>query len=584
MPIEFACEVCARVLRVPDGSSGKRSRCPSCQHEQEIPWVASTGQQAVASTKLSIPCPKCQHHLVCSQELLGKRGQCKKCQHIFTISTAPTPTEPAAPALVFHCPKCQQLFEGSEKMRGRKGKCHVCQAVFMIELQPAQPKSPGSSTSSKPKPSSTSSQPVLPTALPTPAASSSTSEEEFQIVEDPEPQPRAATPAVTNLNTSTSNNTTSHDEEELLIIDEPEPKPKSRTAAPTISRSSSTPNASTVARNVAADVPIRFECTQCRGVMEVPGSTAGLDTECPYCQTVQTIPDASTVAQLTHTAYEPASVQQPAYDPLGTAYDPLGGMDFTNPYAAPTQAWSAPAATGAYSAGSSKQVSVGNVLQLGFDSMFPSCLMFFLHMLIFTFAAGITYLMVFAGAYALRGTGEASIYFGIAAMVVLLLVIGLLSAWFAGATSRMALDAVRKKPFNMGDAMNPSGAFNAAILVMGGGALLVFFMYLPVILHMATGALKGMEVLMVGWIVLFIPIMMLYGFGTSVALFAGADGESSTDAIKISFGIIFKNFGTALGVMIVSGMISGIAAVFTFGVSYVLPIYMTAALYHLAKK
>ena len=37
MPIEFHCQKCNKLLRVPDGSAGKKAQCPSCQTILEIP-------------------------------------------------------------------------------------------------------------------------------------------------------------------------------------------------------------------------------------------------------------------------------------------------------------------------------------------------------------------------------------------------------------------------------------------------------------------------------------------------------------------------------------------------------------------
>lgn len=37
MPIEFDCPVCKNAVRVPDGSQGKRTRCPKCQAVMQIP-------------------------------------------------------------------------------------------------------------------------------------------------------------------------------------------------------------------------------------------------------------------------------------------------------------------------------------------------------------------------------------------------------------------------------------------------------------------------------------------------------------------------------------------------------------------
>lgn len=41
MPIEFRCSSCNKLLRVPDGSEGKKAQCPDCQAILEIPVVAT---------------------------------------------------------------------------------------------------------------------------------------------------------------------------------------------------------------------------------------------------------------------------------------------------------------------------------------------------------------------------------------------------------------------------------------------------------------------------------------------------------------------------------------------------------------
>ncbi len=277
MPIEFACEECKRVLRVPDGSSGKRSRCPSCQHEQEIPWVATSVKPA--SNKLNIPCPQCKHQVVCTPDLLGKLGKCNNCEHLFIISEQPAASKSAAGALVFHCPSCQKIFQGREEMRGRKGRCDECQAVFPIELVPAAQKQ--------------KTLEVVKTA-PQPRVD----EEELQIVEAPAPKRSHAAPAPSPASTRAPT---------------PAPKPAPRVAQP---------------KPAPAAGPICFDCRHCGGVMEVPGSTAGLDTACPYCQQVQTIPAASTASALAKAAPAAAGYGQAA---ATQAYDPLGGLDFSAP-------------------------------------------------------------------------------------------------------------------------------------------------------------------------------------------------------------------------------------------------------------
>ncbi len=121
-------------------------------------------------------------------------------------------------------------------------------------------------------------------------------------------------------------------------------------------------------------------------------------------------------------------------------------------------------------------------------------------------------------AMSMRGIGsDAMVYVVSGGMILMGLVVGALSAWMAGCLSRMALDAVRQKPFNFGDAFNPLGAFNSAILVVGCGMLIMLIGYLPIIVHMTTGALKGIEWFSVVWLLLFIPVMMAFGFLSSLA-------------------------------------------------------------------
>ena len=164
MPIEFACESCARLLRVPDGSGGLLCECPACQMQLIVPdpnavgIVESAQDSPVSSQQIRIACPQCEHALVCSRQLLGTKGQCRNCQYIFVISesAAGQSRVPTTSEWLFNCPNCQQLFEGQEEMRGRKGKCHNCGKVFVIELRRVQ--------------QNVSTQPVKPAKTKTPTA------------------------------------------------------------------------------------------------------------------------------------------------------------------------------------------------------------------------------------------------------------------------------------------------------------------------------------------------------------------------------------------------------------------------------
>lgn len=150
MAIEFTCQQCSCQLRVPDGTAGQACECPSCNAVMDIPdatdgileaEIIQEDAPAPPQDRLAIPCPRCQKILHCPSKLVGTKGQCRGCKHIFTISTAPVASV-EADAWVFTCPSCDQLFEGNEEMRGRKGKCHACGEVFAIQLKRASPAAP----------------------------------------------------------------------------------------------------------------------------------------------------------------------------------------------------------------------------------------------------------------------------------------------------------------------------------------------------------------------------------------------------------------------------------------------------------
>lgn len=234
MPIEFACEFCGRLLRVPDGTAGSRCQCPACEVILEIPDPHAVGVVDLedacsegnpsspqnSQDRLRIPCPKCDSVLNCDAGLLGTKGQCRQCGHIFLISTDPLVEETVAggPDLIFSCPKCDQLFEGREGMQGRKGKCHSCGAVFLIELR-----------------RESASQPPCKTGKRGPETSSE------------ETQAEITQPARDGL----------------------PPNPVTRTALGNI----------------------QLACSRCHGLMEVPGNTSGRTTACPFCQQLIRIPE-----------------------------------------------------------------------------------------------------------------------------------------------------------------------------------------------------------------------------------------------------------------------------------------------------
>jgi hypothetical protein len=55
MPIEFQCNICGTKLRTPDGTAGKKTKCPKCEYVLAIPETADTSQTPPLPQDTSLP-------------------------------------------------------------------------------------------------------------------------------------------------------------------------------------------------------------------------------------------------------------------------------------------------------------------------------------------------------------------------------------------------------------------------------------------------------------------------------------------------------------------------------------------------
>lgn len=240
MPIEFSCEQCQRLLRVPDGTSGKICACPACNHDCRIPAAKA---QNTSLRELAIPCPNCQYLLKCDEKLLGTKGQCLSCGMVFAISQDVEEVRRSMQRLdwIFSCPRCNHLFEGKEEMRGRKGKCHSCGEIFSIEFR---------------RPLKDATQPRLDAAktntLPT---------------QTPESLSREHWP---------SKNAPSSEKKRVNQTNLPPTHAVSTNPVPKLSRH--------------PDDLLQLECSQCGGILAVPIQATGKSTQCPFCKAAIRIP------------------------------------------------------------------------------------------------------------------------------------------------------------------------------------------------------------------------------------------------------------------------------------------------------
>ena len=545
MPIEFACESCDRLLRVPDGSGGSQCECPACQTLLVIPdpdEVATIGDSAseTSSGKIKIACPKCKHVLSCDPSLKGTKGQCPKCKYIFLISEDPDAVDVGASEWIFTCPKCDQLFEGSEEMRGRKGKCHTCGEVFAIELkrakdtkdassEPAEPKSKPEDSLKATKPSPQSSSSSAPASAPTPKPA-------------PKPAPK------------------------------PEPTPK--------------------AQPVPQGPPIQIACPSCEGVMEVPSSAAGQTTACPYCEQLLEIPDADPAPQAVAPDPEPDLAPEPEWSGLEDLSGALGAPDplgSANPYVAPAGNWEAPTTR------RRSGLTFSDAFGLTFERAFPGSLMGGLIFLVSYLAAGVINWGISAiGVVILQSTGldptnpdQRVTFLTIFGIIVLIgAVIGLIiMGWGFSVICNGALLAMRKRNssgelFEIGEAYIPIVGYLLLIAFIGSLPSLIFFALMQMGPALALPA--GIMVLVLSF------LFYIFFLGSCMAPFAILEGENPIEAIGTSLRVTAKNPLAVLGVIFCAYIIYLVVGLATCGIGLLFgvgfPFYAMAACYHLGTK
>jgi hypothetical protein len=581
MPIEFNCEACAQLLRVPDNSGGQSCQCPSCQEIVVIPDPAGAvrneinAAQAAPGDKLTIACPQCSHKLICSAELLDTKGQCRNCQTIFTISrqgaaATATPIQ-NTPGWVFNCPTCDQLFEGQAEMEGRKGKCHACGEVFAIELKPAI--APGTAARPSNLPKKTISKSMQPGVI---------GQTKNHSADTPASTPEADKAAKRGTRSI------------------PSPSP-----APSASRSSAS---------------IQFACKHCQGVMEVPGSTAGRTTQCPYCQQLLSIPQHSTYlpsasSSTSSTAagyFSPHAPAQPQVFPadhsprapyasashLGDYSGANLGNAYATPYLEPEASSDTPSEWSQPRKKKIRGLSFSNAFELTFASLFPYSLA---AAGLFTLAGGLALILVlgagFLGGFSLQtleltaaSTAGQVVIYGLLAVAVLTAVF-LVTAVYC-MTCNTALHVMRGQKITSEVLFGTGESYGGMLVIMLGWTGLNFVRKFGVPWVARSFVEAGQEDIAITLALTSIGVLYFLQVALTLLLayvpFALLDGQSLSDAIGTSVSIFFGNFLTVLAVGVCGGLLYALASVLTCGMGFIVFIgsllYLHASVYHLAVK
>lgn len=541
MPIEFACESCAKLLRVPDGTSGSSCQCPACGVLLEIPdpnaiEIVDAGRGQASKDHLQIPCPKCNFKLVCKPSLLGTKGQCRNCKYIFLISTdaqaAGNATEAQPTGLVFSCPKCDQLFEGKEDMRGRKGKCHTCGEVFPIVLKSAE-------------------QPEVPVREATHKRASS-----------------AHGPASKQFGTSPASTQASAAAQGTIRI-----------------ACGSCEGVMEVARSAAGQTTA---CPYCQQLLQIPTATGAPPSPAPQSPVART-PQRKQASPAARTEPAPANstraTQQPQSD-LWTELGDLSNAGTVLPPANPHQT----SATTEYEAPVRRRprsgVTVSNVFGLAFETAFPSCLLsglayIGLSILSAAIVYGSAFLLGMVAGVLELDQGSLQIAVGIMGLLGAIVNVCITAAALA-IVCHGALGVVRKRQpelFSTGNALVPM------ILFLLAASLIV----IPIVLIPQGLSLISPSLAILGAL-LALPLMLAFYFGICLAPIAVADGDGPIEAMNTSLKIISANLIPMVGVflcLILTGIAVTIITVLTCGLGGILlafPMYILAAAYHLATR
>lgn len=312
-------------------------------------------------------------------------------------------------------------------------------------------------------------------------------------------------------------------------------------------------------------LPIRFACAACHGLMEVPATSAGMETACPFCEAVQSIPAGSPDGD--RDGAESSSAVRERLGALGASPAVLQNQ------------WSAQSATRRRS-----DLTIANVFQVALENFFPTSLIALLHVSIVALSAAVSVAIVFGVLQLLRFIGVSAAGVQIAAFIcsaIFALVALAVGAWFGASVKRMALEAVRRMPFDLGQAFSPGDAYGVSLVIVSLAGLLGGLMRVPTLIEwLSPGSVGWLGAV---WVLVMLALFVVAQTLLSFACFAALDHESSREAIICSYRMVMQHLPVMVAVKLLTWLVTIPMAVLTLGFALLLPAYVNAALYNLAR-
>jgi predicted Zn finger-like uncharacterized protein len=142
--MEVDCPVCSTMVRVSDENIGKKGRCERCDSKFIVP--ENTGDKIEILERgrlpmLKIDCPVCSTVVRVTEVNIGKKGRCERCSSKFIVPLHPGEEAEILergklPMSKIDCPVCSTVVRVSWDNIGEKGRCEECSSKFMVPENP----------------------------------------------------------------------------------------------------------------------------------------------------------------------------------------------------------------------------------------------------------------------------------------------------------------------------------------------------------------------------------------------------------------------------------------------------------------
>ncbi|MCP4849147.1 MAG: hypothetical protein GY899_14490 [Verrucomicrobiaceae bacterium] len=138
--MRIQCPACFIDVEAPYARGGDKGQCASCGADFIVPEGSDDDHEIIVPDKLplaEIDCPVCSTVVRVSEENIGKKGRCERCDSKFIVpENAGNEVEilerGQLPISELNCPVCSTVVRVSWVNIGKKGRCEGCDSKFVV--------------------------------------------------------------------------------------------------------------------------------------------------------------------------------------------------------------------------------------------------------------------------------------------------------------------------------------------------------------------------------------------------------------------------------------------------------------------